>query len=50
MWAKIIQEVDDDGNGELDFYEFSYMMNRLLEDPQAASLYKKESSKRNIYS
>ena len=38
IWAKIISEVDNDGNGELDFQEFSYMMNRLLDDPKSTNL------------
>ena len=32
VWDKIIQEVDDDGSGEIDFEEFSIMMKKLMED------------------
>lgn len=30
VWEKIIMEVDNDGNGEIDFEEFSEMMTKLL--------------------
>jgi calcium-dependent protein kinase len=32
VWEKIIQEVDNDGNGEIDFDEFTEMMTKLLVD------------------
>ena len=30
VWAKVVQEVDADGNGEIDFEEFCHMMQRML--------------------
>ena len=30
LWDKIIAEVDIDGNGEVDFDEFSIMMQKLI--------------------
>jgi Ca2+-binding EF-hand superfamily protein len=32
VWDKIIAEVDQDGDGEIDFTEFRHMMNRLAHD------------------
>ena len=32
VWEKIIEEVDLDGNGEIDQTEFFHMMRRLLID------------------
>jgi len=30
VWTKLLDEVDGDGNGELDFEEFKLMMKGLL--------------------
>ena len=30
VWEEVIREVDADGNGEIDFEEFSAMMQKLL--------------------
>ncbi len=30
MWREIIEEIDIDGNGEIDFYEFSKMMQKIV--------------------
>ena len=30
VWAEVIKEVDNDGNGEIDFEEFSEMMTNIL--------------------
>ena len=32
VWDKIIQEVDEDASGEIDFAEFCLMMKKLMED------------------
>ena len=32
IWDDIINEVDEDKNGEIDFDEFCYLMNRFLKD------------------
>lgn len=32
VWHDIISEVDIDGNGEIDFHEFSIMMQKLLQN------------------
>lgn len=32
VWKEIIDEVDIDGNGEIDFNEFSIMMQKLVSD------------------
>ena len=44
IWTKIISEVDNDDNGELDFEEFCYMMNRLLDDPESNIIQKKATN------
>ena len=31
VWDEVIKEVDADGNGEIDFEEFSTMMEKLLQ-------------------
>ena len=30
VWEEVIKEVDNDGNGEIDFEEFSTMMQKLI--------------------
>lgn len=32
IWMEIIKEVDTNGDGEISFEEFEYMMNKLLTD------------------
>ena len=34
VWDKIIDEIDEDGNGEIDFEEFCIMMKKLMEDDE----------------
>jgi calcium-dependent protein kinase len=31
VWEQIVAEVDDDGNGEIDFLEFCAMMHKLVQ-------------------
>lgn len=31
VWNEVIREVDEDGNGEIDFEEFESMMTKLLQ-------------------
>lgn len=40
VWNQVVNEVDADGNGEIDFEEFSIMMRKILvndDDPAAAN-------------
>lgn len=37
IWQKMIQEVDSNGNGEIDFEEFVDMMNVFLENHESLS-------------
>ena len=37
MWVEIIKEVDLDGNGEIDFKEFSVMMQKLIVEGEAST-------------
>ena len=37
VWHEIINEVDIDGNGEIDFNEFSIMMQKLISDDKKES-------------
>lgn len=30
VWLRVIQEVDIDGNGEIDFQEFCQMMSKMI--------------------
>jgi Ca2+-binding EF-hand superfamily protein len=30
LWEEMVREVDDDGNGEIDFEEFSRMMKNII--------------------
>lgn len=32
IWAEIVKEVDQDGNGEIDYNEFKIMMEKLLNE------------------
>lgn len=48
LWSSIIEEVDNDGNGEIDFEEFCFMMNRLIDDPGAETLDKGSEAKKVI--
>lgn len=32
IWNDLVNEVDLDGNGEIDFYEFSHMMRKMIID------------------
>lgn len=40
MWDQVVREVDQDGNGEVDFDEFKTMMQKLLTDKPASSMQK----------
>ncbi len=37
VWIEIIKEVDLDGNGEIDFKEFSVMMQKLIIEGESTS-------------
>lgn len=37
VWIEIIKEVDLDGNGEIDFKEFSVMMQKLIIEGEATT-------------
>jgi Ca2+-binding EF-hand superfamily protein len=37
VWHDIISEVDIDGNGEIDFQEFSIMMQKLISDDKKSA-------------
>ena len=32
IWTELVNEVDLDGNGEIDFYEFSHMIRKMIID------------------
>ena len=40
VWDAVIKEVDEDGNGEIDFQEFKTMMKKLLGDKEPSSMQK----------
>ena len=49
VWERIVQEVDADGNGEIDFEEFAAMMQKMLsEEEKPGYEFEGDESKRSI--
>lgn len=49
LWKQIIKEVDLDGNGVIDFYEFKTMMQKMILENETTMGYKsKEDEKVDI--
>ena len=47
VWREVIQEVDENGDGMIDFEEFKMMMRSLIRWPSATTLYVKAAKSVN---
>ena len=45
VWQRIVEGIDDDGSGEINFEEFCKMMQQMMSDEKEPEYKKEEKSK-----